>query len=371
MTANALRLIDLANHIQARLYGNGDIVITRISSITRAQPGDITFFKDYRFRSQLSSCSASAVILAETDLCFCPPTAVALVVENPHLAYVKVAQLLDFTPKLDSKIASGAQIAPDAILGNRIGIGNNVVIESGVILSDDVKIGSGSFIGKNTKIGIGTYLWPNVTVYHNIEIGEYCMIQSGTVIGSDGFGYVKNDNVWIKIPQLGRVKIGNYVEIGSCTTIDRGTLDDTKIKNGVIIDNQCQVAHNVVIGEYTAIAGGVILAGSASIGKYCMIGGASVINGHITICDKVIITGMSMVIKSIKNSGTYSSGIPVQPNFIWRKTAVLIMRIVNINQRIKIIEQNLKSHFFYIKIIMVYSFILLGLTGLLLLIRFF
>lgn len=375
MTANKLRLIELAQYIKARLHGDGDgIVITSISSISQARAGHITFLKDRRFRFQLSSCLASAVILSENNLVFCPSTVVALVVQDPYLAYVKIAQLLDTTPKLDSKIASGAIIAPDAILGKRVGIGGNTVIESGVILGNDVKIGSGSFIGKNTKIGTGTYLWANVTVYHSIEIGEYCMIQSGSVIGSDGFGYVKNGDFWIKVPQLGRVKIGNYVEIGACTTIDRGTLDDTKIKNGVIIDNQCQIAHNVVIGEFTAVAGGVIMAGSLVIGKYCMIGGASVINGHITICDKVIITGMSMVTKSIKVSGTYSSGIPIQPNSVWKKTAVLVMRIGNINQRIKIIEHNLKSYYYYyyLKIIAVYyCLILLGLTGFILLMRFF
>lgn len=359
-----VRLIKLAKHIQAQLHGDGNIVITRISSINQAQNGHITFLKDNRFRSRLAFCLASAVILSKENLNFCPSTIAALVVKDPCLAYIEIAQLLDITPKLDLKIASRAIIASDAILGKRISIGDNVIIESGVILSNDVKIGSGSFIGKNTKIGIGTYLYPNVTIHHNVEIGEYCMIQSGAVIGSEGFGYFKKDNVWIKIPQLGRVKIGNHVEIGACTTIDRGALDDTEIKNGVIIDNQCQIAHNVVINEYTAIAGGVIMAGSLTIGKNCMIGGASVINGHINICDQVIITGMSMVTKSIKTSGTYSSGIPIQPNFIWRKTTVLIMRISNVNQRIKTIEQDLKNFFRYcIKIIIIYCCFLLGLIG--------
>ncbi|URJ23527.1 UDP-3-O-(3-hydroxymyristoyl)glucosamine N-acyltransferase [Blochmannia endosymbiont of Camponotus sp. C-003] len=336
-----MKLSDLAQQLDAKLYGDKNIIITGIASINNAQIGHITFLKDQRFLSQLSSCRASAVILSKNNLIFCKVA--ALVVEDPYIAYVKIARLMDNSPKPARNIASEAIIAPDAILGQRVGIGANVVIESEVILGDDVIIGPGSFIGQKTKIGTGTRLWANVTIYHEVEIGEFCLIQSGAIIGSDGFGYINDHGVWIKIPHLGTVKIGNNVEIGACTTIDRGTLDDTKIESGVIIDNQCQIAHNVKIGAHTAIAGGVIMAGSLTIGQYCMIGGASVINGHINICDRVTITGMGMVIKAITQPGIYSSGIPVQPNTVWWKTAALIMRISNINKRIKTIEQKLKK----------------------------
>lgn len=342
-----MRLIDIAQILDAKLYGDENVIITGIASINNAQAGEITFLKDHRFRRKLSSCHASAVILSAVDIIFCRTA--ALVVKDPYLAYVKIAKLMDSTlNKLIKKgIESSVVIAPNVILGKRIGIGANTVIESGVILGDDVFIGSGSFIGKNTKIGTGTRLFANVTVYHEVEIGEHCLIQSGSVIGADGFGYINNHGVWMKIPQLGKVKIGNYVEIGACTTIDRGTLDDTCIENGVIIDNQCQIAHNVIIGEHTAIAGGVIMAGSLKIGRYCMIGGASVINGHINICDKVTITGMGMVMRSIKQPGIYSSGIPLQPNMIWRKTTALVMRINNIYTRLKNIEKKIKKILFF------------------------
>lgn len=336
-----MRLIDIAKILDGKLYGDEDIVITGIASINNAKKGHITFLKDQSFKKKLFSCCASAVILSKKNLAFCRIAAV--VVEDPHFAYVKIATLMDTTPKLKKIVASGAVIAPDAILGKRIGIGANVVIESGVILGNDVSIGAGSFIGQNTKIGSGTCLFANVTIYHEVEIGENCLIQSGSIIGADGFGYINNCGAWIKIPQLGKVKIGNRVEIGACTTIDRGTLDDTCIENGVIIDNQCQIAHNVTVGEHTAIAGGVVMAGSLTVGKHCMIGGASVINGHINICDKVTITGMGMVIKPIKEPGVYSSGIPIQLNTIWRKTAALVMRINSINIRIKNIEQKIKK----------------------------
>lgn len=340
-----MRLIDIAQILGAQLYGDGNIIITGIASINNARKGHITFLKNNFYRKKLFTCNASAVILSDTDLTTCH-TAAALVVKDPYFAYVKIAKLMNtatVSKSIKKTITSGAIIAPDVKLGRGIDIGANTVIESGVILEDDVFIGSGAFIGKNTKINVGTRLFSNVTIYHDVEIGKCCVIQSGSVIGSDGFGYVNDHNTWIKIPQLGKVKIGNNVEIGACTTIDRGTLDDTCIKDGVIIDNQCHIAHNVIIGENTAVAGGVIMAGSLTIGKNCMIGGASVFNGHINICDKVTITGMSMVMRSITQPGVYSSGIPVQPNIIWRKTTALVMHINRINMRIRDIEQKIKK----------------------------
>ena len=214
-----------------------------------------------------------------------------------------MAQLLDTTPQPAENIAPSAVIDASASLGSNVSIGANAVIESGVVLGDNVVIGAGCFVGKNTHIGAGSRLWANVTVYHDIRIGQHCLIQSGTVIGADGFGYANDRGNWVKIPQLGSVIIGDRVEIGACTTIDRGALDNTQIGNGVIIDNQCQIAHNVVIGDNTAVAGGVIMAGSLKIGRYCMIGGASVINGHMEICDKVTVTGMGMVMRPITEPG--------------------------------------------------------------------
>ncbi|AFP85310.1 UDP-3-O-(3-hydroxymyristoyl)glucosamine N-acyltransferase [secondary endosymbiont of Ctenarytaina eucalypti] len=338
----SIRLADLAQQLDAKLHGDGEIVITGISSIRRAKAGQITFLSDSHFREQLSSCQASAVVLTEDSLPFF--TGAALVVSNPYLTYAHMAQLMDTTPKPTEAIGSGAVIAPDVTMGQRVAVGANSFLESGVVLGDDVIIGPGCCVGKNTHIGARTRLWANVTIYHEIVIGEYCLIQSGAVIGADGFGYANDQGNWIKIPQLGRVIIGDRVEIGACTTIDRGALDDTTIGNGVIIDNQCQIAHNVVIGDNTAVAGGVIMAGSLTIGRSCIIGGASVINGHIAICDKVTVTGMGMVMRPITEPGVYSSGIPLQPNKEWRKTAALVMNICDISKRIKAIERKLAKN---------------------------
>ncbi|MCG8155500.1 UDP-3-O-(3-hydroxymyristoyl)glucosamine N-acyltransferase [Brenneria goodwinii] len=337
----SIRLDALAQQLDAQLHGDGSLVITGIASTHSAKPGQITFLSDSRYRGQLAESKASAVVLTEADLPYCQVA--ALVVKNPYLTYARMAQLMDTTPVPATDIAPSAVIAADATLGQNVSIGANAVIESGVRLGDNVCIGPGCFIGKNARIGAGTRLWANVTIYHSVEMGEQCLIQSGAIIGSDGFGYANDRGNWIKIPQLGSVRIGDRVEIGASTTIDRGALDDTIIGNGVIIDNQCQIAHNVVIGDNTAVAGGVIMAGSLKIGRYCMIGGASVINGHMEICDKVTVTGMGMVMRPITEPGVYSSGIPLQPNKVWRKTAALVMNIDDMSKRLKAVERKVDN----------------------------
>ncbi|MCP1438029.1 UDP-3-O-[3-hydroxymyristoyl] glucosamine N-acyltransferase [Erwinia persicina] len=338
---SSIRLADLAQQLDADLHGDGDIVISGIASMQSAQSGQITFLANSRYREQLAACKASAVVLQAADVEFCQSA--ALVVKDPYLTYARMAQILDTTPQPATNIAPGAVIDATAKLGKNVSVGANAVIESGVELGDNVVIGAGCFIGKNTRIGAGTRLWANVSVYHEVQIGENCLIQSGTVIGADGFGYANDRGNWVKIPQLGTVIIGDRVEIGACTTIDRGALDNTQIGNGVIIDNQCQIAHNVVIGDNTAVAGGVIMAGSLKIGRYCMIGGASVINGHMEICDKVTVTGMGMVMRPITQPGVYSSGIPLQPNKNWRKTAALVMNIDEMSKRLKAVERKVSA----------------------------
>ncbi|MEH2919691.1 UDP-3-O-(3-hydroxymyristoyl)glucosamine N-acyltransferase [Samsonia erythrinae] len=337
----SIRLDALAQQLDAQLHGDGDIVITGIASMHSAKTGQITFLSDSRYREQLAGTQASAVVLTEADLPYCQVA--ALVVKNPYLTYARMAQLMDTTPSPATDIAPSAVIASDATLGEAVSVGANAVIESGAQLGDGVVIGPGCFVGKNARIGAGTRLWANVTIYHHVILGEHCLIQSGAVIGSDGFGYANDRGNWIKIPQLGTVRIGDRVEIGASTTIDRGALDDTVIGHGVIIDNQCQIAHNVVIGDNTAVAGGVIMAGSLKIGRYCMIGGASVINGHMEICDKVTVTGMGMVMRPITEPGVYSSGIPLQPNKVWRKTAALVMNIDEISKRLKAVERKVDN----------------------------
>ncbi|MEH6569044.1 MAG: UDP-3-O-(3-hydroxymyristoyl)glucosamine N-acyltransferase [Halioglobus sp.] len=334
-----LTLEKLAHITGGELRGDGSRIIHAIASMHNAKQGDITFLSDNKYKKDLGQCQGSAIMVRSSEANLC--TIDTLIVDDPYVAYAKVAQVFDSSPKPIIAIAPTAVIDSNAIIGLDVAIGPNAVIEAGVILEEGATIGAGCFVGKNTRIGKHTRLWPNVTVYHNVSIGESCIIHSNSVIGSDGFGNANEKGEWIKIPQLGSVKMGNRVEIGSCTTIDRGAIEDTIIEDNVVIDNQVQIAHNVKIGYGSAIAGAAGVAGSTTIGKYCLIGGASVINGHITIADEVMITGMAMVNRSIPEKGVYSSGIPLQSNREWRKTAARVMKIDELFKEVKAIKKKL------------------------------
>lgn len=332
-----ITLQELAQHLNADLKGDASVVIRRVNTLDKAGPDEVAFLTDDKYHHLLESTQAGAVIVKPADQALCPVP--SLVMDNPYLGFALAAQALDTTPEPAVDIHPTAVIADDAVLGQGVAIGANAVIESGVTLGDSVVVGPGCFIGKNASLGARSRLWANVSIYHRVTLGEDCLVQSGTVIGGDGFGYANNKGEWVKIPQLGAVVIGNRVEIGACTTIDRGALGDTCIADNVIIDNQCQIAHNVDIGYGTAVAGGTVMAGSLKVGKYCIIGGAVVINGHIEICDGVTITGMSMVMRPITEPGIYSSGIPLQPNKEWRKTAARVMRIDDMHKRLSRLEK--------------------------------
>lgn len=337
-----LTLADLATITGGTLYGDANVKVSAVAPMDRAKEGDVTFLSNTKYAKHLKLCQASVVMVKESERELCPSN--VLVVADPYIAFAKVAQALDKTPKPALVgIAPSAVVATDVQLGKNVAIGANAVIESGVVLGDNVVVGAGCFIGHNAQLGHNTKLWANVTVYHSVQIGDDCLIQSGTVIGSDGFGYANERGEWVKIPQMGTVRIGNRVEIGASTTIDRGALDDTVIEDNVIMDNQLQIAHNVHIGYGSALAGGTVIAGSTHIGKYCIIGGATVINGHITIADGVTITGMGMVMRSIEEKGIYSSGVPLQPNKEWRKTAARVHRIEEMNKRLKALEKQFEQ----------------------------
>ena len=313
------RLQQLAEHTGGTIRGNADVVVDSIAPLDKATSHQLTFISNVKFRELLPQSQAGILVVSEADVAFCAENSNLLIVPDPYVAYALLAQYMDSTPKAAEQIAQSAVISTKAKLGKNVSVGANAVIEDGA----------------------KTQLWANVTIYHEVQIGSGCLIQSSAVIGSDGFGYANDRGRWIKIPQTGTVIIGNNVEIGACTCIDRGALDATVIEDNVIIDNLCQIAHNVHIGTGTAVAGGVIMAGSLKVGRYCLIGGASVINGHMEICDKVTVTGMGMVMRPITEPGIYSSGIPLQPNKEWRKTAALTLDIDKINKRLKTVEKKL------------------------------
>jgi UDP-3-O-[3-hydroxymyristoyl] glucosamine N-acyltransferase len=335
------KLADIANKIGATVHGDEQCEIDSIATLANAEFGQIAFLANSKYSEQLAMTKASAVILSNKEIESCQTN--ALVMDNPYMGYALVAQLLDTTPKPANAIHASAIIDESTILGENVTIAANVVIEAGVNIGNDTSIGAGCFIGIGAKIGANSTLWSNVSIYHCVEIGSNCSVHANTVVGADGFGYANDKGSWVKIPQLGTVIIGDNVEIGASTTIDRGALENTIIKNGVVLDNQIQIAHNVEIGENTAIAACSVIAGSTTIGKNCIIAGLVGINGHIEVGDGCVFTGMTMVTKSITKPGVYSSGMPCQPNREWHKNNARIRKLESLTKRLVNVEKEITT----------------------------
>jgi len=334
----------LAEKLNAELTGDAACGVSAVASLEKAGPGQLSFLSNSKFRAYLSQSQASAVLIRAEDLPFVAPGVNTLVVADPYVAFAKAAQLLDTTPVSavpgihpSAVVDPSAQIAVDAAIGAQAVIAANAVVASGA------QIGAGCFIGEGAEIGANTRLWAHVSVYHGVKIGERCVVQSGAVIGADGFGFANERGQWLKIPQTGSVIIGNDCEIGANTCLDRGAIENTVIGNNVIIDNLCQIAHNVKIGDHTAIAGCTTVAGSTTIGRYCIIGGAAVINGHIEICDGAQVSGMAMLMKPVTEKGVYTSGLPATTNAEWRRNTAKLRQIDQLYQRVKQLEKQLAT----------------------------
>ena len=315
----------------------GSLDVDGINTLDAATASQISFLANKTYRKQLPSTAALAVIVSSEDVAFCP--AAALVMQNPYLGYAQLSKLFATAPAPSAGVSTSAVVHSSAQVDATASVGENAVIAAGAIIKAGVVIGAGSVVGEHSVIGEGSRLYSNVTVYHGVYLGAHCLVQSGAVIGSDGFGYANDQGRWQKIEQIGGVVIGDHVEIGACTTIDRGALDDTRIGNGVILDNNVQIAHNVVIGDYTAMAGCSAVAGSTRIGENCTIAGAVGITGHLEITDNVHVTAMSLVTNSIKKPGVYSGSTPLSPNTLWRKNAVRYRQLDAMARRIKQLEQ--------------------------------
>jgi UDP-3-O-[3-hydroxymyristoyl] glucosamine N-acyltransferase len=320
-----ITVAELAQRLNLEYQGNGDHIILSVASFSSATTSDLCFLQSDTYLPQLLNSQCGAVIVAQ-ELPQEAATPAQLIAKNPHKAFVAAVYLLkpELSPEAinDTYIHPSAQVDESAELGKNIQIAANCIIGKGVKIGDFVRIGAACIVEDGVRIGDRSHLVNNVTLCHSVSLGQQVILHPGVVIGSDGFGLVYDEGDWIKIPHLGSVKIGDRVEIGANTTVDRGALDDTVIENGVKLDNLIQVAHNVHIGENTAIAACVGIAGSAIIGKNCRISGAAVVLGHLTVADNVTITAMSLVTKSIKQSGTYSSGTPLMENHLWHRNNV-------------------------------------------------
>ncbi len=338
MANSAFRLKDIAEQLNVTLVGDGECVIHAVAPLQAADQGDISFLADAKYRKLLKTTNASAVLLSEADARLCLTN--ALIAKQPSVTVIDLLNLLHPVAKVPAGIHASAVVSDQAKIDKSATIGPQVVIEDGAEIAANVVIGAGCFIGAQVRIGASTQLYPNITVLAQAQIGEQVIVHSGVVIGSDGFGNAMDaKHHWLKVPQLGSVVIGNNVEIGANTTIDRGALGDTIIADGVRLDNQIQIAHNVQIGEHSAIAGCVGIAGSTIIGKHCMVGGGTCIGGHLTIPDGTMFSGMSMVTKSVDEPGIYSSGTSLMPNKVWRKSVARFKQLDNIVKRLTRLER--------------------------------
>jgi UDP-3-O-[3-hydroxymyristoyl] glucosamine N-acyltransferase len=336
------KLADLAEGLNVTIKGDVNCIINGVSPIQQAKAGHISFLTNSLYKKYLPNTQASAVILTEADAGECPVNAV--ITPNPHYIYAKMAEYFDDQPAADPGIHPSAVIGKNTDIHASAAIGANCTVGNHVKLAAGVIIGANSVLGDGVEIGEHSRLDANVTIYHKVNIGKRTHIASGVVIGSEGFGFANQKGVWHKVPQLGSVIIGDDVDIGANTTIDRGAVEHTIIEDGVKLDNLIQIAHNVRIGQNTIVAGCVGFAGSVVIGKNCMIGGKSNFAGHITICDNVMITGMTQVTKSILEPGAYSSGIVgAVSTQEFKKNNARFYRLGQLMQRVKYLESALKD----------------------------
>ncbi|MGB8435866.1 MAG: UDP-3-O-(3-hydroxymyristoyl)glucosamine N-acyltransferase [Burkholderiales bacterium] len=341
MTQREHRLAELAGRFGGEVVGDSDPVISGLASLRTARSGDITFFSHGRYREELAATRASAVILGADarDITTLP----RIVCADPYLFFAKVAHLYYEEPAASPGVHPSAVLLPGARLAPDVSVGPLCVIEEEAEIGAGTRIGPGCLIGRAVKIGGEAQLHAGVTVYAGCVIGDRAILHSGVVVGADGFGFAPDAGAWLKIPQMGSVRIGADVDIGASTTIDRGALDDTVIEDGVKLDNQIQIGHNVHIGAHTAIAGCVGIAGSTRIGRQCMIGGAAMIGGHLQIADRVMIAGGTVVTKSIDAAGTYVSVIPATPAREWRRTVAMLRNLERMGERLRLLERRLSD----------------------------
>jgi UDP-3-O-[3-hydroxymyristoyl] glucosamine N-acyltransferase len=340
MVSGPVRLGDIAARFGGELVGDPQIPVSQVATLRGARPGQIAFLADARHRSDLAHTRASAVIVdaANRDATALP----RIVCKDPYAYFAHVSALFNPSAPIAAGVHPSAVVAADASVAPTAQIDAACVIGSGARIDDRASLGAGCIVGERANIGPDARLHPRVTVYPACEIGARSIVHSGAVIGADGFGFALEGGRWLKIPQIGRVLIGNDVEIGANTTIDRGAIDDTVIEDGVKLDNQIQIGHNCRIGAHTAIAGCVGIAGSTTIGRNCMIGGAAMIAGHLTIADRAVVAGSTVVTKSIDAPGTYLSVIPAEEAREWRRIVAHLRGLARVTERLRDLDRRVR-----------------------------
>lgn len=335
----AYSLRDLVARLGGELVGDASVTVEQIAPIESAGTRDLGFVSQERWLPLLQTTAAGAVVVGPWGRNASPRP--HIVADNPYLYFARALTL--FNPPQTPKpgIHKTAVVAKSARVARSVHIGPHVVIGEKAAIGASVVIDAGCTVDAGAEIGAGTRLYPNVVVYRNCVLGKRVVVHAGAVIGSDGFGNARDGERWIKIPQLGRVVIGDDVEIGANTTIDRGTLGDTVIEEGVKLDNQIQIAHNVRIGAHTAMAACVGVAGSVTIGRNCTVGGAGMISGHLTIGDRINVSGGTLVAKSLHKPGTYTAVYPLEEYAAWRRNAAQVRHLDEMAERLRKLERML------------------------------
>ena len=331
-------LAEIAERFGLRLHGEGGVRIAGVGTLAGAGAGQLSFLSNSKYASQLAGTGAGAVIVREQDLAACPVP--ALVAADPYVAYARVAALFERLPAAPAGVHPSAVVAAGARVAPGASIGPCCVVEDGATVEDGAVLGPHCIVGEGCTVGAQSRLVARVTLVTRVTLGKRVLVHPGAVIGSDGFGLAFERDRWVKIPQLGGVRIGDDCEIGANTTIDRGALEDTVLEEDVHLDNQIQIAHNVHVGAHTAMAGCAAVAGSARIGRYCMIGGNAGVLGHLELADRVTITAKSLVTHSIREPGEYSSGTPLQENRLWRKSAARFKHLDDFARRLAALEKD-------------------------------
>lgn len=336
-------LQQLAEYLNAQLEGD-DAPVTGLATLQHAGSEQLTFFHSVqpRYIQQLEESQAVAVLIRDEHKDMA--NIACLIVDDPYIAYAKLSKLFSGNSDGSTFTHATAVISDTASVADAVNIGANVVIGERCQVDSNVTIGANCVIGDDCVIGAGTVLHANVTLYNDVHLGNECRVHSGAILGADGFGFANNGGQWLKIYQLGGVRVGDRVEIGAGTTIDRGALDHTSIGSGVIIDNQVQIAHNVVIGDNAAIAGCTAIAGSTRIGDNCTIAGACGITGHLDIAAGTHITAMSLVSKNISSAGAYSSGTVAEPHKQWKKNVVRFRQLDEMSRKLNKLETEFKQY---------------------------
>jgi len=333
---------EIASRLNLRLIGDPDCQIQGLGTLASAKIGDISFLSNISYLRQLAKTSASAVIVEESQADLVPTN--ALIAEQPYVAFAYVSQLFAKQSEVAAGVHASASVADSVSLGEGVYIGANAVIEDDVEIGANSSVGPGTFIGRGVRLGEHCRLDAQVTLYHEVRIGSRVNIHSHAVIGADGFGFAFDGERSIKIQQLGAVWIGDDVDVGAGTTIDRGAIEDTIVEDGVKIDNQVQIGHNCHIGAHSVICGCTAIAGSAKIGRYCVLGGASGMVGHLSLADGVQVSAMSLVNKSITEPGTYSSGTGQMKIADWKRAIVRFQQLDSIARRLKDLEKLIDDH---------------------------